>query len=135
MEKRRIAISGDPKRGKDVINILESIGGENAMFLYGIDIRKYYFVDAGVISTIDKEYVDGFNFEIHTIDTFCQKYGKDGLVYCELKDVLMDFHRAYKAINSFAEKNNGVIKESTLVSMDTIKHQLEELLNELKPQK
>lgn len=63
------------------------------------------------------------------------KRGKDGFINCELKDVLMDFQRAYKAINSFAEKNNGVIKESTLVSMDTIKHQLEELLNELTPQK
>lgn len=132
MEKKIIAISGDPKRGNEVIHILESIGGENSMFLYGTDAQKYYFVADGAIYSVSKADVDVFNFEIHTIDTFCQKYGKDGLVYCELKDVLMDFHQAYKAINSFAEKNNGVIKESTLVSMDTIKHQLDLLIIELK---
>lgn len=135
MGKRIIAISGDPKRGKEVIHLLESIGGENSMFLYGTDAQKYYFVADGAIWSVSRADADVFNFEFHTIDTFCHKYGKDGLMNCELKDVLMDFHRAYKAINSFDEKNNGVIKESTLVSMDTIKHQLEELLNERNPQK
>lgn len=135
MGKKIIAISGDPNRGKEVIHILESIGGENSMFLYGTDAQKYYFVADGGICSVNKADVDVFNFEIHTIDTFCHKYGKDGLMYCELKDVLMDFHLAYRAINSFVEKNDGVIKESTLVSMDTIKHQLEELLSEITPQK
>ena len=135
MEKKIIAISGDQKRRKDVIHILESIGGDNSMFLYGNDAQKYYFIADGAICSIEKAYVDSFNFEFHTIDTFLQKYGKDGLMYYELKDSLMNFKQAYRAINSFAEKNNGVIKENTLVSMDTIKHQLEELLNELKPQK
>jgi hypothetical protein len=134
MGKKIIAISGDPKRGNEVIHILESIGGENSMFLYGTDAEKYYFVDDGAICSANKADIYD-DFEFHTIDTFCHKYGKDGLMKCELKDVLMDFHRAYKAINLFVEKNNDVIKESTLVSMDTIKHQLEELLNEITPQK
>ena len=84
MGKRIIAISGDPKRGKEVIHLLESIGGENSMFLYGTDAQKYYFVADGAICSVSRADVDVSNFEFHTIDTFCHKYGKDGLMNCEL---------------------------------------------------
>ena len=45
--------------------------------------------------------------------------------------VLCQFEEAYNTINTFAKTHKGIIDDSILVSMDTIKHKLNEISKKL----
>jgi hypothetical protein len=71
-------------------------------------------------------------YEFHNIDTYYHEYGKNDVImgefdYC----VLCQFEEAYNTINTFAETHKGIIDDSILVSMDTIKHKLNEISKKL----
>ena len=42
---KRIAIKGHPTRGKEIIQILESLGGKNNNKFYGDGTLTYYFIN------------------------------------------------------------------------------------------
>lgn len=63
----KIAIKGHPDRGKEVIQILESLGGKNNIPLKGDSIASYYYID----------YNDNNRIYCHSItyvNKYCKKY-------------------------------------------------------------
>ena len=130
---RNIAILGDYDRGCEVIGILASLGGRNPHDLEGSHNGRYYYIDdSNSIICKPREDMEITEYEFHRIDTYYHEYGKDGVImgefdYC----VLCQFEKAYNTINTFAETHKGIIDDSILVSMDTIKHKLNEISKKL----
>ena len=53
-EEQRVYIKGDPIRGKEIIKLLEDLGGYNAYSLDGHNSNIYYFIAPdGIINNID----------------------------------------------------------------------------------
>ena len=65
----KLAIQGHPIRGKEVIQILESLGGKNTEKLEGIYKTFYYIDDKGVIGD---EYKENFpsTYKLYTLNEF-----------------------------------------------------------------
>lgn len=130
---REIAVLGDYDRGCEVIGILASLGGENPHDLEGSHNGRYYYIDdSNSIVCQPQESMDITKFEFHNIDTYYNEYGKDAVImgefdYC----VLCQFEGAYNTLNTFAKTHKGIIDDSILVSMDTIKHKLNEISKKL----
>ena len=130
---RNIAILGDYDRGCEVIGILASLGGRNPHDLEGTHNGRYYYIDdSNSIICQPRESMEVTEYEFHNIDTYYHEYGKNGVImgefdYC----VLCQFEEAYNTINTFAETHKGIIDDSILVSMDTIKHKLNEISKKL----
>lgn len=69
-----LAIRGHATRGKEIIELLEMLGGKNK---YNVDaIRDYciYFVENGIISTLKLNQVLPNQFTIFTLEEFLEKY-------------------------------------------------------------
>ena len=131
MGKRIIAIKGDYEKGFEVISLLMSKGAENVLGKLGFNPEKYYYIEQGIIESEWRENMDTNKFEFHNLKTYYNEYGKTEVVSYDLMSAYNQFERAYKALNYFNEKHEKVISTSTLVSMDTIKSNLETKLNEL----
>ena len=75
---KRLAIKGHPTRGKEVIKLLEMMGGKNPDNVYsGKDNYHFYFIDeTGYITT--KLYPDcswiKSTYQIYTLNEFYEKY-------------------------------------------------------------
>ena len=75
---KRLAIKGHPTRGKEVIKLLEMMGGKNPDNVYsGKDNYHFYFIDeTGYITT--KLYQDcswiKLTYQIYTLNEFYEKY-------------------------------------------------------------
>ena len=69
--KKILAIKGHPTRGKEVIEILEMLGGINDQEYIGTNTWKdeYYFLDNGCIRNYD--WCDAIKF---TLEEFLYKY-------------------------------------------------------------
>ena len=69
--KKILAIKGHPTRGKEVIEILEMLGGINDQEYIGTNTwkDKYYYLDDGYIRAYD--WCDGIKF---TLEEFLEKY-------------------------------------------------------------
>lgn len=130
---RNIAILGNYDRGYEVISILASLGGKNPHDLEGTHNGRYYYIDdSNSIVCQPRESMEITEYEFHNIDTYYAEYGKNDVImgefdYC----VLSQFEEAYSTINTFAETYKGIIDDSILVSMDTIKHKLNEISKKL----
>ena len=68
---KKLAIKGHPTRGKEVIELLEKLGGNNDQGYIGTNTWKdeYYFLDNGYIRAYD--WCDGIKF---TLEEFWEKY-------------------------------------------------------------
>ena len=69
-----LAIKGHPERGKEVIKILEMMGGINKLALNGTQIDSYYYID-----NIDSKIHLGFSiypydYTIYTLEEFLEKF-------------------------------------------------------------
>lgn len=71
--KHKIAFKGDLTRGKEIINILEMLGGINKWdYLGGRQLCVYYIDCDGIINYTSN--IKGYNFQIFTLDEFIEKY-------------------------------------------------------------
>ena len=67
----KIAIQGHPTRGKEVIQILESLGGLNSLSLLGTNSDRYYFIyDTNIIMNM----FYNANYKIYTLEEFEKEY-------------------------------------------------------------
>lgn len=130
---RNIAILGDYDRGYEVISILASLGGKNPHDLEGTHNGRYYYIDdSNSIVCKPQESMEITEYEFHNIDTYYLEYGKNDVIMGEFDyNVLCQFEEAYNTINTFAKTHKGIIDDSILVSMDTIKHKLNEISKKL----
>lgn len=130
---RNIAILGDYNRGYEVISILASLGGKNPHDLEGTHNGRYYYIDdSNSIVCQPRESMEITEYEFHNIDTYYVEYGKNDVIMGEFDySVLCQFEEAYNTINTFAKTHKGIIDDSILVSMDTIKHKLNEISKKL----
>lgn len=131
MGKRIIAIKGDYEKGFEIISLLMSKGGANILDKLGFNPNKYYYIEQGIIESEWRENMDTDKFEFHTLKTYYNEYGNAEVVNYDFMSAYNQFELAYNALNAFDKAHNGVISTSTLVSMDTIKSNLETKLNEL----
>ena len=71
--KHKIAFRGDLTRGKEVINILEMLGGINKWDYLGDRQLCVYYIDCdGIINYTSN--IKGYNFQIFTLDEFIEEY-------------------------------------------------------------
>ena len=91
-----LAIRGDKERGKEVIALLEMLGGKNQAY-YGKDEYHIYFIDKeGMITTLlynDCCYTH-LTYQIFTLEEFLEKYPfkvGDKVVYTKFGDNCDDF--------------------------------------------
>ena len=75
---KKLAIKGHSTRGKEVIELLEMMGGVNSNKAYGNlpnnwDVSYYIFKD-GVISVSENKILTKKQFEIFTLEEFLEKY-------------------------------------------------------------
>lgn len=71
--KHKIAFRGDLTRGKEVINILEMLGGINKWeYLGDRQLCVYYINCDGIINYTSN--IKGYNLQIFTLDEFIEKY-------------------------------------------------------------
>ena len=80
-----MAIQGHPTRGKDVIRILESLGGINSLNLLGTNSFRYYYIcDDNVIRNT---FYDTY-YKMYTLEEFEQKFPfKIGDIVWKIEDV------------------------------------------------
>ena len=69
----KIAIQGHPTRGKEVIQILESLGGKNTEKLEGTYTTFYYIDDKNEISDDHKENFSS-TYKLYTLDEFEKEF-------------------------------------------------------------
>lgn len=67
----KIAIQGHPTRGKEVIQILESLGGINSFNLLGTRNGSYYFIEDNNL-IINR--FDAFNHKLYTLEEFEKEF-------------------------------------------------------------
>lgn len=69
----QLAIQGHPTRGKEVIEILEMLGGKNIKYYIGTSTNYFYFIDNGN-AIIGLYYTIPTNYTIFTLEEFLEKY-------------------------------------------------------------
>lgn len=67
-----LAIRGHKIRGKEVIEILEMLGGVNKNSLYGSNSFLYFFIEKGEIWSCERVYFD--DAIIFTLEEFLEKF-------------------------------------------------------------
>lgn len=67
----KIAIQGHPTRGKEIIQILESLGGINSLNLLGTNSCSYYYISDN--NAIINMHYD-ISYKIYTLEAFEQKF-------------------------------------------------------------
>ena len=107
-----LAIRGDYLRGKEVIKILENLGGTNIKKLNGSVSCNFYFINLdGIIDTVIEECMLITQWETHTIDSYNMKYSKPNpnFIY-KKKDIGQElneeFNEVYDAISDAYDKMN-----------------------------
>ena len=71
--KKKLAIKGHVTRGKEIIKILEMLGGTNENKCWGIFENRLYLInDFGDIEDISLR--DNSNYQIYTLEEFLEKY-------------------------------------------------------------
>lgn len=107
-----LAIRGDYLRGKEVIKILENLGGTNKKKLNGSVSCNFYFINLdGIIDTVIEECMLITQWETHTIDSYNMKYSKPNpnFIY-KKKDIGQElneeFNEVYDAISDAYDKMN-----------------------------
>lgn len=68
--KEKLAIKGHPTRGKEVIEILEMLGGENFLKHDGSYTKSYYYIDNNLICC----YYGRPNSKSYTLEEFFEKF-------------------------------------------------------------
>ena len=75
MAGKKLAIKGHPTRGKEVIELLEMMGGSNIHNLSGNDIYSYYIIKGFKNEIHDELYIFGNeNIYYFTLEEFLEKY-------------------------------------------------------------
>ena len=67
-----LAIKGHATRGKEVIEILEMLGGKNIYSHFGETESYFFFIQDGIIDCDEVRYADGYI--IYTIEEFLEKF-------------------------------------------------------------
>lgn len=70
----QLAIKGHPTRGKEIIKILESLGGKNKQDVGAVRETCIYFIDENTISFLKINQVIPEQFIIFTIEEFLEKF-------------------------------------------------------------
>ena len=104
-----LAIRGDYVRGKEVIKILENLGGTNKNNLDGSVFRHFYL--DGIIDSVFEECMLFTQWETHTIDSYNMKYSKPNprFIYKKKsidKELNEEFNEVYDAISDAYDKLN-----------------------------
>lgn len=123
-----LAIKGHPKRGNEVIEILEMLGGRNLSLLFG-DSALYYAINReGIISTHCEEQVIQFSLE-EFLEKFPYKVGD--------KVTVEHYKGVWEIIELLWSKNLNIIhygisngKTKELVRVEEIKPYKEEAMEE-----
>ena len=71
---KKLAIKGHETRGKEVIEILEMLGGKNEYQVTAIRETHVYFVDGGIISFLKINQLLPEQFIVFTLEEFLEKY-------------------------------------------------------------
>ena len=71
---KKLAIQGHSTRGKEVIELLEMMGGKDAHLWLCIDSDRIYYISDGYVrwDYIDSEEID--KYKIFTLEEFLEKY-------------------------------------------------------------
>ena len=93
--RKRLAIKGHSTRGKEIIELLEMLGGKNCYNFSGFDDYAYYVIDGCQNEIRAGEYIFG-DEDIHffTIEEFLEKYPfkvGDKVVYTKYGDNCDDY--------------------------------------------
>ena len=73
---KKLAIKGHPTRGKEIIELLEMMGGKNTVY-YGTDIKVIYTIDdKGIIRSLffNDTILMKMEYDIFTLEEFLEKY-------------------------------------------------------------
>lgn len=124
----RLAIEGHATRGKEVIEILEMLGGRNDNYCYGVFDNRIYIIDERTDEIIDVSKVCQFDYKLFTLEEFFKKfpykvgdkvetiYGKigivDQLIWCD-EDNAVRYLLEYDADSLYFENELQLYKEET----------------------
>lgn len=101
----KIAIQGHPTRGKEVIQILESLGGINRIALRGNSVRSYYYINYISNNLIDCQFEEYINehYKKYTLEEFEKEFP------FKVGDKVIDYEGDVATITGFAyiEENLG----------------------------
>lgn len=126
---KKLAIKGHPTRGKEIIKLLEMMGGENTLIVSGYKLsgyepfNLYYINDNGVINykyhSLDKDMV------LFTLEEFLAKYPfkvGDKVIDCYGNPVTiksMSWHEGFETmVYDFEETENVLCAEDIGVAND-----------------
>ena len=70
----KLAIKGHPTRGKEVIELLEMLGGKNDRMAFGNNAETNYFIDKENKIDYDSTLEEDNNYTIFTIKQFEEKF-------------------------------------------------------------
>lgn len=72
---KKLAIKGHRTRGREVIEILEMLGGNNTAQCWGIFPNRIYVIyDSGNIGDIDSMYEHSPDYQVYTLEQFLEKF-------------------------------------------------------------
>ena len=92
----KIAIQGHPTRGKEVIQILESLGGENDSSFRGTEDFYYHINSKGHIRNDYKFVFDRTGFKTYTLEEFEKEFP------FKVGDKVIDYEGDIAVITGFA---------------------------------
>ena len=104
---KKLAIKGHPTRGKEVIELLEMLGGDNSdTQCRGIEVDFYYYIDTyGCINYEDcfiideaefftlEEFLERFPYKVG--DEFCRPYDKITEMFWDEEDEIVYYKTEY----------------------------------------
>ena len=109
----KIAIQGHPTRGKEVIQILESLGGKSRGDLTGRRCSQYYFINSN--GDIDLHYRSNlFTYKLYTLEEFEKEFPfkiGDKVIHKEFNDFFEVI--SFNPGSSYPYKIKGVCEFST----------------------
>ena len=70
----KLAIKGHPTRGKEVIEILEMLGGINELDLKGIEADSHYYVGGSINRIYRGLSIYPYDYTIYTLEEFLEKF-------------------------------------------------------------
>ena len=72
---KKLAIKGHETRGREVIEILEMLGGNNTAQCWGVFPNRIYIIyDSGNIGDIDSIYERSHDYQVYTLEQFLEKF-------------------------------------------------------------
>lgn len=120
-----LAIKGHTTRGKEVIEILEMLGGRNKYSHFGESTSYFFFIQNGVIDCDEVRYADGYL--IYTFEEFLKKFPY------KIGDKAFAFDNKCTIIDAVWDESIDEVIYT--IKLDTSKYTTTKLSNQLQPYK